>query len=102
MGGDHAPREIVAGALQAAADPALEVLLVGHEEQVAPLPHRGGPAGKRVRLVHASEVIEMSESPATAVRRKKDASLVVCGDLVRAGEADAMISAGNTGAGMAV
>jgi glycerol-3-phosphate acyltransferase PlsX len=102
MGGDHAPGEIVKGVLQAAADPALELLLVGREETVAPLLHKAGPAGKRVRLVHATEVVEMDESPVTAVRRKKDASLVVCGELVRSGEADAMVSAGNTGAGMAV
>jgi phosphate acyltransferase len=102
MGGDHAPAEVVAGVLKAVDDPSLELLLVGREDAVAPLLARGGPAASRVRLVPAAGVVTMEDSPATAVRRKKDASLVICGDLVASGEADAMVSAGNTGAGMAV
>jgi glycerol-3-phosphate acyltransferase PlsX len=101
MGGDHAPEAVVSGVLEAAADPELQILLVGREETVAPLLRKAGPAAERVRLVPASDVVTMDESPAAAVRRKEDASLVVCARLVRDGEAQAMVSAGNTGAGMA-
>jgi glycerol-3-phosphate acyltransferase PlsX len=110
MGGDRAPGAIVAGALQAAQDPKLEIILVGRRESVEPLlarhakteGRRSSSAGKkRLRVVHASEVIEMDEPGAQAVRRKKDSSMVVCAELVREGEADAFVSAGNSGAGMA-
>jgi glycerol-3-phosphate acyltransferase PlsX len=105
MGGDHAPLEIVRGALLAAEDPKLQVLLVGRRDAVvaalASARRRSGQCGT-VETVDASEVIEMHEPPAQAVRRKKDASMVVCGELVRSGRADAMVSAGNTGAAMAV
>src|SRR5713101_2706997 len=101
MGGDRAPDSIVAGALLAARDPKLEITLVGRRERIEPLLRARGPscqAGRQgagdtspdhIRVVHASEVIEMDEPGAQAVRRKKDSSLVVCAELVRAGEADA-------------
>lgn len=114
MGGDHAPDAIVAGALHAARDPKLEILLVGPRERLEPLRDKlvrnrgmyGGPAKDSVardgvRIVHASEVIGMDEPGAQAVRRKKDSSLVVCAELVRSGEAQAFVSAGHSGAGMA-
>src|SRR6266849_3429700 len=114
MGGDYAPDAIVAGALLAARDPKLEIALVGRQERLDPLLQKRrrerGERGKRskdavptgaIQVVHASEVIEMDEPGAQAVRRKKDSSLVVCADLVRAGEADALVSAGHSGAGMA-
>jgi glycerol-3-phosphate acyltransferase PlsX len=101
MGGDHAPGEIVQGALLAAQNPGLRILLVGREDAVCAAMGHHEHAGA-VEVVGASEVIEMHESPAQAVRRKKDASLVVCAELVHAGRAQAMISAGNTGAAMAV
>lgn len=101
MGGDHAPQEVVSGVLKAADNPDLELLLVGREDAVGPLLQKARPAPGRVRLIPASEVVGMDEPPAAAVRRKRDASLVVCARLVRAGEAEAMVSAGNTGAGMA-
>lgn len=91
MGGDKAPAEIVLGASQAAAE-GIPVLLVGPES----LPGRGD-----LELLVASEVIEMHEDPATAVRKKKDSTLVRCAEAVRDGRASAMISAGNTGATMA-
>ena len=97
MGGDHAPGEVVAGALQAADDLGVRVLLVGRPDAVEPL-IPADPA--RVELVAATDVVDMHE-PATAVRRKKDASVVVCAQLVRDGKADAMVGAGNTGAAMA-
>ena len=92
MGGDHAPGEIVRGALLAAEDPQIRILLVGREDAVHAAMGHSRRLGS-VETVCASEVIEMHESPAQAVRRKKDASLVVCGDLVRTGRADAMVSA---------
>ncbi|MEX2099776.1 MAG: phosphate acyltransferase PlsX [Acidimicrobiia bacterium] len=97
MGGDRAPDEIVAGAIQAADELGVRVLLVGRPESVEPLV---GPDVSRVEVVAASEVVEMHE-PASSVRRKKDASVVQCAQLVRDGKADAMVGAGNTGATMA-
>jgi glycerol-3-phosphate acyltransferase PlsX len=97
MGGDLAPGEIIAGAVQAAESFGLRVLLVGLESAVAPmLPN----AGDAVELIPATEVVAMHDAPAS-VRTKKDASIVVCAELVRDGKADAMVSAGNTGATMA-
>src|SRR5437764_884899 len=97
MGGDLAPSEIVAGAVLAADELGVRVLLVGIEDAIAPLL----PAGvSDVEVVHASEEVAMHDPPA-AVRTRKDASVVVAAELVRDGKADAMTSAGNTGAAMA-
>ena len=103
MGGDHAPREIVRGAIDyALATAADEVLLVGDvprlEREIAAT-GRAQPAN--IRLVDAPEVIGMGEHPATALRTKRHSSIVVATDLVRNGEADAVVSAGSTGATMA-
>ena len=97
MGGDLAPGEIVAGAVQAAEELGVRVLLVGIEDTIAPLIPS---AVSGVEVVHATEVVAMHDSPA-AVRTRKDASIVVSAELVRDGKADAMTSAGNTGAAMA-
>jgi glycerol-3-phosphate acyltransferase PlsX len=97
MGGDRAPAEIVAGAIQAAEALDVRVLLVGRPDAVEPLLPSDAP---NVDLVAASEVVEMHD-PATVVRRKKDASVVQCAQLVKDGKADAMVGAGNTGATMA-
>jgi glycerol-3-phosphate acyltransferase PlsX len=102
MGGDRAPSEVVAGALLAA-EAGISVLLVGQEPVVAPLldgAASGALAGS-VEIVHAGEVVAMDDDPAKSVRRKKDSSLVRCAEAVRDGRADAMVSAGNTGATMA-
>jgi len=100
MGGDHAPDETVAGALLYAAEqPDDEVLLVGIPERIRALAPGGLPAN--ARIVAASQVIEMHEHPARALREKKDASILVACELVRRGEADAVVTAGHTGAGMA-
>ncbi|MBD2846124.1 phosphate acyltransferase PlsX [Paenibacillus sp. IB182496] len=97
MGGDHAPEALVEGALAAAAEwPDTRLLLVGAEDKISPLLE--GKAAANVEVVHAAEVIGPDEEPVRAIRRKKDASMAVAGRLVRDGEADAMISAGNTGA----
>ncbi len=99
MGGDHGPAEIVPGALDhARAHPEDRVLLVGIESV---LRDAAGVLPPNVSIVPASQVIEMDEHPALALREKKDASILVACDLVRRGEADAVITAGHTGAGMA-
>jgi glycerol-3-phosphate acyltransferase PlsX len=100
MGGDHAPAEVVAGAVAAAERLGLEVLLVGPDEVVREQLRRHRASG-RVRVVHASQQVGMDESPTTALRRKPDNSITKGLELVRAGQADAFFSAGNTGAVMA-
>jgi len=97
MGGDHAPRDIVRGAVAAAeADPTLEQLLVGDEGKIrGELQGREPPHG--ITIVHAADVIEMHESPVEALRKKADTSIVRCMKLVLEKRADAVVSAGNTG-----
>lgn len=100
MGGDHAPREIVRGALEAIerfGD--VEVLLAGRPEAVGEFLPKPAPA--RIEIVACAEVVEMAESPVEAIRRKKDSSLRRIFELTAAGKADAAISAGNTGATVA-
>ncbi len=100
MGGDHAPEEVVAGALlYAAENPDDEVILVGAPERIAAV--AGAALPPNVAIEAASQVIEMHEHPALALREKKDASILVACDLVKRGRADAVITAGHTGAGMA-
>lgn len=101
MGGDHAPREIVAGAVQAARELSIELLLVGRTDSIGRELHALGEGGTPVRVVEAPDVIDMAEAPAMALRRKPRASIVVAVDTLRQGEADALVSAGNTGAAMA-
>lgn len=98
MGGDHAPEVVVQGALQVTRTTAHQVILLGPEQTVRPLVARA-PANLSIR--HASEVVAMDEPPMAALRVKKDSSIAVGIDLVRAGEAEAFVSAGNTGAVMA-
>jgi len=104
MGGDVGPAVTVPAALtflarQTAAETAIRLLLVGRQEAIAPLIPGGD---ERLRLVHASEVVAMDEPVAMALRAKKDSSMRVAIDLVKQGEAQAAISAGNTGALMAI
>jgi phosphate acyltransferase len=99
MGGDHAPHEIVKGALLAAKEYPVAVLLVGREEVIREhLAKLGSNDPAHVEIVDARDVIEMDESAIAAVRRKRDSSLRVCARLVADGRADAMVSAGSTGA----
>jgi len=99
MGGDHGPSELVAGALAfAAANPADTLVLVGDEAAVGKLT---GTLPGNVSIVHASQVVGMDEHPALALREKKDASILVAMNLVKRHEADAVVTAGHTGAGMA-
>ena len=99
MGGDHAPGHIVDGALAAVRHFDLGIALVGPAHQLATeLSRHPEAAPGRVRIVEAPEVIEMDESPVTALRRKPRASVRVAADLVARGEAAALFSAGHTGA----
>ncbi len=99
MGGDFGPEEIVPGALAfAVANPSDAVILVGDEARVRPLA-AGAPSN--VSFHHASQVVEMNEHPALALRTKKDASILVATALVKEGRADGVVTAGHTGAGVA-
>jgi glycerol-3-phosphate acyltransferase PlsX len=100
MGGDHAPEEVVAGAVSwAQRNMDTEVLLVGDEGRITPFLGADHPAN--VSLIQAAESVAMDEHPAAAVRRKRDASINVCMRLVKEGRADAVVTAGHTGAGVA-
>jgi glycerol-3-phosphate acyltransferase PlsX len=104
MGGDFAPQEIVAGTLQAAEKiQGIEKLfLVGDEAAIKiELDKHKGPIPPCIEIVHCTEVVGMGESPAVAIRRKKDSSIVRSVMLVKDGLADAIFSAGNTGAAVA-
>jgi glycerol-3-phosphate acyltransferase PlsX len=100
MGGDHAPMEIVAGAVEAAEklSSVTGVFLVGDAKAIERELKKHRSVSKKIEIRHASEVIGMGESPALAVRRKKDSSIGRSVDMVKKGEADAVVSAGNTGA----
>lgn len=102
MGGDHAPRAVVEGALLAAQENGLRLLLVGRREalerEIEELESVASDLD-RIEIVHAREVVGMGES-ALAVRRKRDSSVRVCARLVREGRASAMLTAGNTGAAL--
>jgi phosphate acyltransferase len=95
MGADRGPAEIVAGARQAAEEHGIPVVLVGRPDALADLDTGGLP------VLAASEVVEMHDDPAAAIRRKRDASVVRAAEAVRDGAAVAMVSAGNTGAAVA-
>jgi glycerol-3-phosphate acyltransferase PlsX len=101
MGGDHAPRVVVEGAVAAARDWKHRLLLVGRHDDVArELQQAGATGSDRLAIVDAADVIEMHEPPVIALRQKKHSSIRVACHLVREGEAHGMISAGNTGAVM--
>jgi glycerol-3-phosphate acyltransferase PlsX len=104
MSGDLGPRVCVAGALEALADgPDLELVLVGEPALIAAeLARQPAPTRARVRVAAASQVVAMGEPPREAIRRKKDSSMRVALNLVARGEAHACVSAGNTGALMAM
>jgi glycerol-3-phosphate acyltransferase PlsX len=103
MGGDRGPAVTVPAALDfLRCDPDCAVILVGREDDLCPLLDGAGEFGDRLRVTHACEVVAMDEAVATALRSKKDSSMRVVADLVKAGSADAAVSAGNTGALMAI
>jgi len=101
MGGDHAPPVAVEGGVRAAQEYGIEVILVGREGDVQRELAKYDTSGLSLPIVHASQVIEMEEHPAAAVKAKKDSSMVVSMNLVKRGEADAFVSAGNSGGVMA-
>ena len=100
MGGDFGPAPNVEGALQAAQELNVEVVLVGDESQIQEHLRRAGKADPRVSVRHAPQTVGMHESPAQVARKKRDSSIWVATDLVKSGEASAVVSAGNTGASM--
>ncbi len=101
MGGDHAPRAEVEGAVAAARALNVRVLLVGREEVVKKELARHRHAALPLEVIHASEVITMEDSAAKSFRQKRDSSIRVAARLVRDGRAQGVVSAGNTGAVMA-
>lgn len=103
MGGDHGPGVIVPAALDSAEkNPGLHLILVGDEPALKKqLDGNGNRFGDRITIRHASQVVEMHESPSKAMRGKRDSSMRIAIDLVKEGVADACVSAGNTGALMA-
>lgn len=99
MGGDNAPREIVQGALLAAAEyPDVEITLVGREEVLRE--QLGGSIPPRIVIADAREVVDMTDNALAPLRRKRNSSIRVCANLVAEGKAEAMVSAGHTGAAM--
>jgi len=102
MGGDHAPGEIVAGTLLALREEAgLQVTLVGRKADITAVLDKGPHSPGRLEILEAEEVVTNEDQPSVALRRKKDSSMMKAVGLVRDGEAQAVISAGNTGALMA-
>src|SRR6202521_4847549 len=101
MGGDLAPAATVEGALRPHRERGLQVLLVGDAQRLGSELRRLGAGDHELRIHHASEVVEMSEHPGQALRKKKDSSIRVCFDLCKAGDAAGMVSAGNSGAVLA-
>ena len=98
MGGDHAPEVVIEGAVDAARECGLELVLVGPQEEIEARLAGKNTAGLSLPISHAPEVVGMDEVPTTAVRAKKRSSIVVGLDLVKKGEAQAFVSAGSTGA----
>lgn len=101
MGGDHAPAVAVDGAVQAARDLGLEIILVGRQAAVQSELKQHDMAGLPLTVHHAEQVIEMDEHPAAAVKAKKDCSMVVAMELLRQHEVDAFFTAGNSGGALA-
>ena len=102
MGGDTFPENPVRGAIKAATELKIQVLLVGDEQLVKSELDKYCRDCSRIEIVHSSQVIEMDEPVASALRNKKNASMRVCYDLHKSGAADGVVSAGNSGAMLAV
>ncbi len=103
MGGDNAPAALVEGTIRAARELGHieQIILVGQEPVLKAELAKHGVVSPKISIHHCAEVVEMGESPAVAVRRKKDSSINVAVDLVKQGKADALFSAGSTGAQVA-
>ncbi len=98
MGGDHAPKEIVKGAVQAIDEIQGEIVVVGDEKAIRAELKKNKYEGNRIKVVHASDVITMEDSPVKAIKRKKESSMVIGLNMLKDGEGDMFVSAGNTGA----
>jgi glycerol-3-phosphate acyltransferase PlsX len=98
MGGDYAPLVVVEGAVSAVKEYKIEVVLVGEELRIKSLLKRARYSSDTISVYPATEVIEMSESAAASVRKKRDSSIVVGLNLIKEARGDAFVSAGNTGA----
>lgn len=101
FGGDNAPDEIIKGCISALETEDCDIILVGDETIIKEKLVEFGYTGDRILVHHASEVIGGNEAPVEAIRHKKDSSMVVALSLCKKGEADAVVSAGNTGAYLA-
>ena len=101
MGGDSPLTVQIEAALQAISELGTDVVLVGAEDQIKEVLKQHSFDQKKLRIVNSTETVEMNDSPATALRQKKNSSIKVAVDLLATGEADAVVSAGNTGAAMA-
>ncbi len=101
MGGDHAPGEVVRGALEASREFGLRVVLIGREEAIREELRRTGAAPEELEVQNAAQVVEMDEVPGAAIRKKRESSIRVGLNLVAEGTASAFVSAGNSGAVMA-
>ena len=100
MGGDYAPSEIIKGSLLAAEEFGVDIILTGRGDEILKCFEALGihELPKGIEIAHASEVIEMEDDPSTAVRKKKDSSMAVALKMLKDNLADAMVSAGSTGA----
>ena len=99
MGGDYAPEEVVLGAIEAVKSYSLDVVLVGDTNKIKEVLNRyGAKDNSHLSIFHSSQVIDMGEHPAQAIRKKKDASIVVATQLVKDGACDAVVAPGSTGA----
>ncbi len=102
MGGDNAPFNEIAGAVSAFREVGgFQLILVGREDEIKEVAGHKNISLEGIKIQNASQVIRMTDTPTVALRQKKDSSLVVGAHLVKNGEADALVSAGNTGAVMA-
>jgi phosphate acyltransferase len=101
MGGDYAPTVVVEGVVWAAREFDIPLILVGDKTRIGDELAKHTWKGLPISIKHASQIVGMDESPGSAMRRKKDSSIKVCFDLVKSGEAAAVVSAGNSGAAMA-
>ncbi len=101
MGGDNAPSAIVEGAVQAAEQLDVNIVLVGKTEEVEPLLQRFGPDPRRISVVHAPDFVSMEDPPSVVMRKKRDSSIMVAFGLAKQGKVHGVVSAGNSGATMA-
>lgn len=101
MGSDHHPEPEVQGAMEASRRYGIEVILVGREEELRPRLEALDTRDARITVVHAPEVLEMTDKPAETARRKAQNSMAVGMELLKKGEGDAFVTAGNTGGAMA-